>query len=410
MRSPPLWSGLVVAVVATAAGCSVDALLRSIFGPEPFLLSFGAVILSAWYGGWVPGLVATVLAGLSVEWFIITPFESVDRPTVVRLSVFLFNGTITSLLVRRLRRARDQARTSEAALAALNHELDLRVQDRTARLAGTVAELEAFNHTLAHTLRGPLRAVEGFADVLREDQAARLDDEGRRHLDRMSEAVRHMDHLVNDLLEHSRLGRVPIPLAAVPVEAMLADAVALALERTQHPRAPGVRLEPGLPEVVANRALLTRVMAELITNALVHGNGADVRARAFVTARHVRLQVEDHGPGIPAPHRERVFGLFERLSPRMPHAGTGSGLAIVRRAVERMGGNSGVETTPGGGSTFWITLPAADPGAEGGPPLPGAESVRPSPQWPREQRIPRAERGLRGKGAVHHAEVGERRE
>jgi signal transduction histidine kinase len=353
------YSGILVALASVAVAFATDAALRPIFGPEPFLMFFCAVTVSAWYGGLLPGVLATVISGGIVEWFIITPFEAIDRPTVVRLAAFLANGVVTSLLVRTLHVARDRAQRSEAALAALNRELDVRVNDRTERLAASVAELEAFSHTIAHTLRAPLRAAEGYADAVRDECGERLDPAAREHLARMSEAVHRMDDLVSDLLEYSRLARQPLTLRAVRLEEVIPRAVEAAQGSGPEHRAPLVRIAPGTPPVCAHASLLARVIAELVTNARVHGHDARVRVVAARSAAGVRVCVEDEGPGIAPEHHGRIFEPFEQLSPDVRRRGTGSGLAIARRAVARMGGSLGVASSPGAGATFWVELPCA---------------------------------------------------
>ncbi|HYC03511.1 MAG TPA: CHASE3 domain-containing protein [Azospirillaceae bacterium] len=254
-----------------------------------------------------------------------------------------------------------EARRAERSLAELTRTLEVRVEERTRRLAEVNAELEAFAYSVSHDLRAPLRAMEGFATALVEDHADALPPEGRRYADRIRSAAHAMEELINDLLAYSRLTQNELELRPVSLAALAARSVA-DLSATLPPPGRIEVLEP-LPPVRANAAALRQVIDNLLGNAakfVAPGTAPLIRLRAeTLPGERVRLWVEDNGIGIAPDHRDRIFNVFERLHARTAYPGTGIGLAIVRKAVERMGGTLGLESAVGEGSRFWVELPAA---------------------------------------------------
>jgi PAS domain S-box-containing protein len=248
-----------------------------------------------------------------------------------------------------------------AAVTAHAAELEARVEERIAELAEANAELEAFAYTVAHDLRAPLRAMAGFSAALAEDYGESFDAAGRDYLERIVSAAARMDELIRDLLAYARLSQAEIVLEPVALDAVVAEAVA---QHESEAAATGARVvvAPGLPAVQASRATLVQVLSNLVGNALkfvVPGAAPVVRVRAEAQEGAVRLWVEDEGIGIPPEHAARVFRVFERLHGQEAYPGTGIGLAIVRKGIERMGGRVGVESEPESGSRFWIELPPA---------------------------------------------------
>ena len=235
----------------------------------------------------------------------------------------------------------------------LNASLEERVAERT-------AQLDAFAYSVSHDLRAPLRAMRGFSQALLEDYGPLLPDElSRLYLQRISQAAERMDHLIEDLLAYSRIGRGDIRLERLSLNAIL-DIVLKdmgpELQRTR------VDVDPALPPVVAHEVTLVQVLKNLISNAVKFvspGVAARVRVRAEAKGDRVRVWVEDNGIGIAPEHQERIFRVFERLHPAELYPGTGVGLAIVKKGVERMGGSVGVESAAGRGSRFWLDLQAA---------------------------------------------------
>jgi signal transduction histidine kinase len=256
-----------------------------------------------------------------------------------------------------LRRGHEEERLRE-----VNAGLERRVTERTAGLAEANRELDAFAHTVSHDLRAPLRAMRGYAAVLEEDLGEALGPEGRGYVARIHAAAGRMDALIEDILAYSRLAREDIRTGRVGLEAVV-DA---ALEATAPAAAEAgglVEVRRPMPAVRAQAAMLRQAVQNLLGNALKFtepGRAPVVRVWSEVRddGGMVRLWVEDDGIGIAPTHQERIFAPFERLHGREAYPGTGIGLAIVSRIAERLNGASGVYSRPGGGSRFWIDLPA----------------------------------------------------
>jgi PAS domain S-box-containing protein len=263
-----------------------------------------------------------------------------------------FAGYIGSAVdITALKRAADEIRS-------MNETLERRVEERTAKLGEVFRELDAFASTVAHDLRAPLRAMQGFSQALLEDYGPRLDDTGRGYAARVVEACRRMAAMIEDLLSYSRLSRAEIPLDPVQLEAAV-DEVLRALAPDLQARAAEVTVERPLPSVVGHAPTLRRVLSNLVSNAIKFtrpGTAPRLRIRSERRGDVARTWVEDEGIGIAPEHHERIFRVFERLHGPEQYPGTGVGLAIVRKAVERMGGAVGVESREGQGSRFWFDL------------------------------------------------------
>jgi PAS domain S-box-containing protein len=231
---------------------------------------------------------------------------------------------------------------------------------RTRESREAVSELEAFTYTVSHDLRTHLVTIGGFASILWSDHRQQLDEKGQGFLRRIVDASRRMEAFVQDLLTYSRVRKADARLESVSLTKVVELAIT-ALERPIAERDASVRVEGALPEVEADATLLERAVENLISNA-VKFVPADRVPRVVVRAEssnhHVRFSVEDNGIGVTAEDLPKVFRPFERLDPGR-FEGTGVGLTIVQRAAERMGGEAGVTSEPGRGSTFWILLRAA---------------------------------------------------
>jgi signal transduction histidine kinase len=280
------------------------------------------------------------------------------------------------LMVAELRVAQDLADRAALSLdnaelvgdlMTLNDSLEIRVRHRTEELEEAIKELENFTYSIAHDLRAPLRGMAGFADLLIAEQAPKLDPEGQEFLGRIKESASRMDRLICDLLTYSRLARSDIDLDTVDLEALL-DGILEEMAQELRARKADVDVRRPLPAVRGNRVTLSQALTNLVSNAVkfvAPGVEPRVTVRAEPKEKSVRLWVEDNGIGIPCEHHDRIFGVFQRLQQEESFPGTGIGLAIVKRATERMGGAVGVESEPGKGSRFWIELPAAGGGGAG---------------------------------------------
>ena len=236
------------------------------------------------------------------------------------------------------------------------------VQLRTAELTAVNHDLEAFSYSVSHDLRAPLRAVRGYVTILEEDFGARLDGEPRRLLGVIEDRARGMEQLIEDLLAFARLGRQRLALTSVPLDDLVRQSVE-DLRPACDGREVTFNVEP-LGRVEGDPALLKQVLVNLLGNAIKftrsrHPAVVDVGRRAE-TEGAAAYYVRDNGVGFDRARAEKLFGVFQRFHSPAEYEGTGVGLAIVQRVVERHGGRVWAESAPGEGATFYFTLPGAN--------------------------------------------------
>lgn len=244
--------------------------------------------------------------------------------------------------------------------------LEEQVRHRTASLQESNAELEAFSYSVSHDLRTPLRFVRGFTEAIVEESGAALSEQTQDYLRRILTAAQRMDTIINDLLSYSRLSRAEMQIVEQSLEAIVGDVLTFQYAQIQQAKA-AVIVDSPLPHVRADRTGLFQALSNLVSNALKftsQDRPPVVRIRAESRFDHVRVWIEDNGIGIDPRHHDRIFKLFERLHGASEFPGTGIGLSLVRKAVQRMGGSCGVESTEGEGSRFWIDFPNS-PGPSG---------------------------------------------
>ena len=254
-------------------------------------------------------------------------------------------------------RQRANARLLDAE-RGFRRSLEGQVEERTAQLTQVNRELDAFAYTISHDLRAPLRSMHGYADALIEDYGSLLPEEGHRFAGRISAAAERMENLIQDILTYSRLAREELSVSPVPLGRIM-ERVMVDAEPIIRSAGATVEVEGPLPDVLAHPPTLTQAAINLLSNAIKfvpQGRAPRIRIWAEAGDGRVRLWVEDNGIGIEPAHQERVFQPFQRLHGVESYPGTGIGLAIVRRSIERMGGRSGVVSGPGEGSRFWIEL------------------------------------------------------
>ncbi len=268
-------------------------------------------------------------------------------------------STILGMLWLTRQRANAKLLTAERQF---RQDLERQVEQRTAELTQVNRELDAFAYTISHDLRAPLRAVNGYADALVEDYGVSLPEEGRGFTRRIIAATERMENLIQDILSYSRLSREEVNLLPVALEQII-NKVLSQSERLVADTGTRIEIERPLPSVKAHPPTLVQAIENLISNAIkfvAPGKTPQIRIRAENRQDCVRLWFEDNGIGIDPAHQERVFQPFQRLHGVETYPGTGIGLAIVRRSLERMGGQCGVISKPGTGSSFWIELPSAE--------------------------------------------------
>ena len=260
------------------------------------------------------------------------------------------------------RRSEQIIQQAKEELRGLNADLERRVGERTQRLQDVVRELESFTYTIAHDLRAPLRSMHRYSEILIEEYGPRLEAAGQGYARSIVAGAERMDTLIGNLLDYSRLSQSDIKLRRL----RLSELVPAAFKPLTHEppgEAPELAVDDPLPDVIGDPLLLGQVLLNLFANAAKFVRPG-VRPRIRVTGERregkVVLSIIDNGIGIPPESHASLFKIFERLGPAKSYPGTGIGLAIVRRAMERMDGDVGVESEPGRGSRFWISLPAGD--------------------------------------------------
>ncbi|MBA4137923.1 MAG: hypothetical protein C0518_11445 [Opitutus sp.] len=246
-----------------------------------------------------------------------------------------------------------QARLSNRAL-----QLESLVEERTMELTATNKQLEAFVYSIAHDLRAPLRAMQVFSSMLIEETAT-LGDTAKDYARRVNKSASFLDALLRDLLAFSRVSQERVEYSAVKLDDVIEAALSLLSEEIKRTGA-SVERADGWPVVLAHDPTLTQVLLNLLSNALKFvrpGEPPSIRLWSEIQGQRVRVWVEDLGIGIDAAHREQVFRLFNRLNGNT-YPGTGVGLAIVQKALQRMGGHIGIESDANG-TRFWFELPHA---------------------------------------------------
>ncbi|MFN6502391.1 MAG: ATP-binding protein [Nostoc sp. DedQUE01] len=390
-----------IAVLVSSLALLFSLLVSPLLENITFSVFFAAVVLSSWYGTRGSGLFATFLCTLAITFFFLKPTYSLSILTLdafIRLGLFVIVSLLSSELNAAWRRTELKLRESETryremaeAVQKYANELEQRVTERTSALVEANKELETFAYSVSHDLRSPLRSMQGLAQALQEDYSDRLDSNGQDYIQRIAASAERMDGLIQDLLDYSRLSQVEINLRVINLTDIITEAINQ-LEVELRSRQAQVNIELPLPEVTGHRTILIQVLVNLLSNAIKfvpdnkqpqiriwaeivgedagsvrHGDAQKLSntlsvspcprvPSSYLRASSIRLWVEDNGIGIAPEHQQRIFNVFERLHTQESYPGSGIGLAIVRKGVERMRGQVGVESIVGQGSRFWIEL------------------------------------------------------
>ncbi len=263
-------------------------------------------------------------------------------------------------MLQQIQQNREQLRSAHAQIQEHARDLEKTVADRTAKLQDTIGELEAFSYSVSHDMRAPLRAMSRYAEVLLIDAGKKLDGCEQQYLERIVTNAKRLDALIQDALTYSRVCQIELELK--PVD--LAPLINSIIEQypALHPDKADIICKTPLLHVLAHDASLTQCLSNLLANAVKFVEpGTRPHSTIWTESidSQVRIYVRDNGIGIAAENQQRIFGMFARINSDKLFEGTGIGLAIVRKAAERMGGAVGIKSQLGQGSTFWIQLNAA---------------------------------------------------
>lgn len=247
----------------------------------------------------------------------------------------------------------------EQEIQDLNRQLEERVGLRTEQLEAANKELETFTYTVSHDLKAPLRGIDGYSRLLLEDHAASLDAEGKQFLENIQRGAEQMGQLIEDLLAYSRMERRSMHPAPFDLTELVESVVG---ERTADVLAQGARIELEIEPLTAcaDAEGLRMALRNLLDNALKFSRDRtppQIRITATETSDSIELAVSDNGIGFDMRFADRIFEIFQRLQRSEEYPGTGIGLAIVRKTMQRMGCSVHVESALGHGSTFVLEVP-----------------------------------------------------
>ncbi len=287
--------------------------------------------------------------------YIVKPFN--ERDLLIAIEFALYRSKMEAdrnRLLAQLREALARREAAEERISELNEQLKRHVDE----LAEANRELEAFNYSVSHDLRVPLRFIKTFAEVVMEEHAAGLDEEGGRLIASIRSHAVRMDELINALIMLSRVGRQELHASTLDME-RIALAVFDELKPALADREVRFTVQP-LPEASGDLPLVRQVFSNLIGNAMKftrHVKAAEIEVGGRAEDFEIVYFVKDNGAGFDMRFADKLFGAFQRLHSQKEFEGTGIGLSIVQRIVARHGGRVWAESSPGEGATFYFSLP-----------------------------------------------------
>lgn len=352
-------SRYMIALIAFALAGGFSLLLHAKVEYSSSALFLVAVMVTAWWAGRGPALVLTVLSSFFTIVVLINPVFSLALGLngFVRIVVFIIAALIISSLTTRTIAA-------ERKVREFNRGLEQRVRERTVQLHEANFRLRAFSYSVAHDLRAPMRAVQGFATALSDECGSQLNENAKDYLLRMGRAAERMDRLIIDLLSYSDLTTREVEPVPTDLDRCI-DHVLTEMEHRIAQMKAIVEVQRPLGIVSGSSSNVELVMRHLMLNALQFVASDRTPVLEIWTVKHhdrIKLLFRDNGVGIPAEFHERIFGVFQTLQAGQGGTGTGIGLPLVKAAMLQIGGNVGVESSPGAGSLFWLEfkLPAQD--------------------------------------------------
>jgi signal transduction histidine kinase len=353
MRRPHFW-GVCKPWAVVALSLAASTLVASFFKlhDRPFLLPFTlGVVISAWYGGFAPGLVTTLLSVAFSSYLFTEPLHSLwvrDPVDIEMFAMFVALGAAISW-------AQESARKGNAALAKSNAELQRAAVD----LRRSNEDLERFSFMVAHDLLEPLRSVKAMTELFLSRNRHALDAESAKQLAFVVSGADRMKKLIRDVLEMARVNRES-ERSSVDIQAAI-EAALQNLRESMDRSGARIMVHGPMPAVQGNEAQLMRLFLNLIGNAIKYRGekNPDIHIRARQQGPEYEFSLSDNGIGIDPKYHAQIFEPFRRLH-RGPEAeGSGVGLAICKRIVERHQGRIWVESEQGKGSTFYFTLQTA---------------------------------------------------
>jgi PAS domain S-box-containing protein len=250
-----------------------------------------------------------------------------------------------------------ERKKGEAEIIAFNETLEKKILERTLQLEAANMEMESFSYSVAHDLRSPVRAVHGYATMLKEDYSNSLDDEGKRLLNEVEYNAKKMGVLIDDLLTFSRLGRKELVKSTINMNKL----VEISLEEMKLGNENFAKINIGrLHSVMADPALMKHVMANLLSNAIKYSSKKENPIIEIFSTQENEMHVyavQDNGVGFDMGYADKLFGVFQRLHSDEEFEGTGVGLAIVQRIIHRHGGKVWAKGKENEGATFYFSLP-----------------------------------------------------
>jgi signal transduction histidine kinase len=365
--------GPYLLTVATVALALYASLVAERYGARnlEFPIFLFAIASTIWYPGVVPAILAVVLSSLAVDYYFTEPrytwaIHASDIPYFTAFVAFSVLVTGFSVVRRRAERAllesREQLRVEigerqkrEEDVRKLNRQLE----KRTADLEASNKELEAFAYSISHDLRAPLRHMVGFAELLQSNAGSALGDTSRRYVTTILDAARKMGNLIDDLLAFSRIGRAETRESTFSLQQLVKEVVD-EMPPDAAPRKVSWKIG-ALPDLYGDHAMLKVVFVNLIANALKFTR---TRERAeieigssFEDGQRVVVFVKDNGVGFEMKYYNKLFRVFQRLHRSEEFEGTGIGLAIVQRVIQRHHGTVWAEGAVNGGASFFFSVP-----------------------------------------------------
>lgn len=358
----------LLGIVLTAVVTLTKIQLPAVGLQTPFLLFIFVVILTAFIGGFGPGIVALVATSFSAAYFFLAPTGNIHVPSGInqtQMIVYIFEGLITISILGTLR-------TLKIQLAESNKSLEEKVANRTKELRTTMKEitkvndelkrsnkeLEEFAYIASHDLQEPLRKIQSFGNLLYDENKDTLNEDGKLYINRMLSASSRMRSLIDDLLSYSRVTTHQVEFNTVSLDQMMTE-----LLNTLDIKIQEVNAEisvNSLPDVVGDENQLYQLFQNLLSNALRYRSEKrkpKIHIWGEKEGSFAQIYIKDNGIGFEEKYKDRIFNIFERLHGRHKYEGTGIGLAIVKKIIHRHKGTIDVTSQPDIGTTFIISLP-----------------------------------------------------